>query len=70
VDKRSFSFWKWYFGALDVVSRRLLDEWKDGYVNNNNIVVIPILTYLATYRRHTGTTSPQFPETEQILVFL
>jgi len=30
VDKRSFSFWKWFFGALDVVSRRLLDEWKDG----------------------------------------
>ncbi|XP_020612808.1 signal transducer and activator of transcription 5B-like isoform X3 [Orbicella faveolata] len=32
VDKRSFSFWKWFFGALDVVSRRLLDEWKDGRV--------------------------------------
>lgn len=49
VDKRSFSFWKWFFGALDVVSRRLLDEWKDGQVNNNNIVVIQILRYLATY---------------------
>lgn len=32
LDKRSFSFWKWYFGALDLVSRRLLDEWKNGRV--------------------------------------
>ena len=27
---RSFSFWKWYYGALDVVYRRLVDEWRDG----------------------------------------
>ncbi|KAL9967332.1 hypothetical protein ACROYT_G025534 [Oculina patagonica] len=32
LDKRTFSFWKWFFGALDVVSKRLLDEWKDGRV--------------------------------------
>lgn len=32
MDKRSFSFWKWYFGAMDVVSKRLLDEWKEGRV--------------------------------------
>lgn len=32
MNGRSFSFWKWFYGALDVVSRRLLDEWRDGRV--------------------------------------
>lgn len=34
MNGRSFSFWKWFYGALDVVSRRLLDEWRDGYVSH------------------------------------
>lgn len=32
MSGRSFSFWKWYYGALDVVNRRLVDEWRDGRV--------------------------------------
>ncbi|CAH3015821.1 unnamed protein product [Porites evermanni] len=32
MNGRSFSFWKWYYGALDVVYRRLVDEWRDGHV--------------------------------------
>lgn len=32
MSGRSFSFWKWFYGAMDVVSRRLVDEWRDGHV--------------------------------------
>lgn len=32
MNGRPFSFWKWYYGALDVVYRRLVDEWRDGRV--------------------------------------
>lgn len=32
MNGRTFSFWKWFYGALDVVSRRLWEEWKDGRV--------------------------------------
>lgn len=39
MNGRSFSFWKWFYGALDVVSRRLLDEWRDervaGFISKN-----------------------------------
>lgn len=32
INGRTFSFWKWFYGALDVVCKRLVDEWRDGHV--------------------------------------